>query len=303
MLWFAVYCVLGIGLVVFVVLLIKGIRAHLEEGQRLPLSDYVAVAGAALNVALLVIAVGSLHVAITTYQEAERSGKEQTRALQLSRDALSGVSQTLDKQAVTLEKSRQALESSVTTAVAQQKLLSQSVANSKKQLGILQAEWTRELEQPDVHLALFYTDEFSVAVSNAGKKIARDTFYQGMFWNLSRPQNGMFQFASAKGDEVKYIRPGGGFAPTVLQWHYGHYGSDSPPPQEGDKLFGYMTVQCPDCVQERLYWIFFAVGGDGIYREGRWGEYSFEAKDAIASASRLMNSPGLFRLSRGNLQH
>jgi hypothetical protein len=148
---------------------------HSAGGARVHFSDYLNVAGTALNILVLAIAVISLNVAVTTYQEAKRSGEDPTKALQSSRDALAGVAQSLNRQGDTLEKSRQAPDSSVETAVAQQKLLSQSVANSKEQLGILQAEWARELEQPDVPIALLYTHELSVAVSNTGKKVARET--------------------------------------------------------------------------------------------------------------------------------
>jgi hypothetical protein len=297
--WLFVYGTLGIALAVYLAFVLGVIRMHSKVGERVHYSDQLNIAGTALNIFVLLVAVISLHVSVTTYQEAKRSGDEQTRALQSSRDALAAVARSVNSQGETLERSRQALDASVATAIAQQRLLSQSVANSKKQLGILQAEWAREMEQPDVHLALFYTDEFSVAVSNSGKKIARDSMYQGAFWNLSKPQNGAFQFASVKVQDVKYIRPGGGFAPTKAEWYYGNGGS----PEAGDKLFGYMTVQCPDCFQERLYWVFFSVGGDGAYREGKFSEYSFVADAAAASAQSLLSSPGLLRLGKGNILH
>ena len=298
MTWFWVYGAVGLGLVAFACLFVGRVRAHLASGQRLPLSDYVAVTGAVLNIVVLVIAIISVHVAITTYEDAARSGAEQTRVLRASRDALAGVIQSLDKQEETLEKSRHVLDSSVTTAVAQQNLLFQSVANSRKQLAILQAQWARELEQPDVHLALLYTDDLSAQVMNRGKKVARDTLYQGIFWKLNKPRPAAFEWANAKPTEVKYIRPGGGFAPTELQWNFGNGATSL---LSGDRLFGYMTVQCPDCLQERLYWIYFEVSGEGFYREGHWDEYSFAAEDAANSAEKLLSSKGLIRLTKGSL--
>jgi len=149
--------VLGRGVAIFLIVFARRVRAHLSNERVLSLSDYTAIAATALNIVLLVLAVGSLHVAITTYSDAKRSGEEQTRilagqaqTLQSSQSALDGVSQTLGKQKDILEKSKQALDLSVVSAVAQQKLLTESVSSSRKQLEILQAQWARELEQADV---------------------------------------------------------------------------------------------------------------------------------------------------------
>ncbi len=148
---------LGRGVAIFLIVFARRVRAHLSNERVLSLSDYTAIAATALNIVLLVLAVGSLHVAITTYSDAKRSGEEQTRilagqaqTLQSSQSALDGVSQTLGKQKDILEKSKQALDLSVVSAVAQQKLLTESVSSSRKQLEILQAQWARELEQADV---------------------------------------------------------------------------------------------------------------------------------------------------------
>lgn len=293
--WLVACGVIAIGLVLFLLFFSRRVRSQLPHGQRLPLTDYVAVAGTVLNIAVLFFAVASLQISITTYQDAKRSGDEQIKALQASRRALDVLGQDLNKQEDTLEKSRQALDSSVKTAVAQQDLLSQSVANSKKQLNILQAQWTRELEQPDVHLALRNTGELSVEVTNSGRKVARDTLYQGVFWKLNKPHVQAFEWAGAKPAEVKYIRPGGGFAPTTLQWTYGNGATEL---ALGDRLFGYMIIECPDCMQQRIYWVYFEVGGDGVYREGNSGEYSMAPANVLDAASKFQSSNGLIHLMK-----
>jgi hypothetical protein len=35
----------------------------------------------------------------------------------------------------------------------------------------------------------------------------------------------------------------------------------------GDRIFGYVTVTCPDCVKERRYWVYFVNGPGGWYYE------------------------------------
>src|SRR2546422_5896094 len=130
MLWLWVfYGFLGIGVLAFAFHFLRTIRTHISSGQGFSLSDYLALAGTALNVVLLLVAVVALHVAVSTYRDAKRSGEEQGKALQASRDALADVTKMLDKQENTLEASRKALDSSVTAAVAQQNLLSEGVEN------------------------------------------------------------------------------------------------------------------------------------------------------------------------------
>lgn len=273
MIWFVVYGALGVGLVIFAVFLVRGIHEHASAGQRLPLSDYVAVAGALLNIVVLVIAVISLHVAITTYQDAKRSGEEQTKALQSSRDALSGVAQSLDKQAGTLERSRQALDVSVTTAVAQEKLLSESVANSRKQLGMLQAQWARELEQPDIHAFLVYPQNPSIIVQNISKiKPVRTGLYQIFLLDLDRPKGTRLSLVENAATPVDFIEPSGRFLPAGLNLMPA---PGDPQPVKGDRLFGYLSIGCADCKTHRSYWVFMRYQEEGRYCEGKGMEYPF----------------------------
>jgi hypothetical protein len=273
MIWLFVYGALGIGLVLFAVFLFRGIRAHSTEGQRLSVSDYVAVAGAALNIALLIIAVGSLHVAITTYQDARRSGEDQTKALESSRNALAVVAQSLDKQGETLEKSRQALDASVTTAVAQQKLLSEGVANSRKQLGVLEAEWARELEQPDIHAVLVYPQSPAIIVQNASKvKPVRAGLYQIFLLNLDRPQGVRLSLVENVATPVDFIEPSGQFLPSSLNLVPAPGG---PQPLKGDRLFGYLSIGCAECKAHRAYWVFMKYQEEGRYCEAKGVDYPF----------------------------
>jgi hypothetical protein len=91
LLWVA-YGVVGIGLIVLKVLFPMRVR----------------FLGDVLNIFLLVIATISLHVAITAYQDAKRSGEEQTKALTASRKALAGVRESLDKQELTVRRDKPA---------------------------------------------------------------------------------------------------------------------------------------------------------------------------------------------------
>jgi hypothetical protein len=264
MIWWLAYGAIGLGLVAFMFLFVGRIRSDLASGQRLPLSDYVAVVGAALNVVFLVIAVISLHVAVTTYNDAKRSGDEQTKVLQASRDALAGVAQSLDKQEDTLEKSRQALDSSVESAIAQQDLLSESVRNSKEQLGILRSQWVRELEQPDASASFYYPQEPSIQLFNRSAiKPARDANYQLIALNLNKVKDRVFQLVQTATTSAGTLFPKASYIPTKLNL----LRNPDQPLSKGDRIFGYLIIDCPDCKQRRAYWFLIRFEEDGWYRE------------------------------------
>lgn len=271
--WWFVYGAIGLGLVAFMFFFVGRIRSNLASGQRLPLSDYVAVVGAALNIVFLVIAVISLRVAVTTYDDAKRSGDEQTKVLQASRDALAGVAQSLDKQENTLEKSRQALDSSVKSAIAQQDLLFQGVANSRQQLRLLKEQWARELEQPDIQAALVYPQSPSIIVRNASKvKPIRTALYQIILFNVDKPQGKRFPIVETTATTVDFIPPEDQYLPAQLALIPA---PGDPPPVKGDRLFGYLSISCADCKKHRAYWVFMRYQEEGWYCEGKGPDYPF----------------------------
>jgi hypothetical protein len=265
------------------------LREFVEQVLRIR-NDANTRLAAVTNFVVLAVALGSLLIASASFRDARKSGQKQEKSLEEQQA-------TLQDQRNTLDASRKALDEVATTIKGEQSLLEASREISAAQLALTDEQRRRELEQPDVTLALYYTDDLSVQVKNQGRKVARDTLYQGLFWKLNKPKREAYEWANAKPAEVKYVRPGNGFAPTEVQWWFGEGGTLL---QNGDRLFGYMTVQCPDCVKERIYWVYFEFGGEGGYSEGRWEDYSFKAEAAATEAERLLRSNNLKRMSKSS---
>jgi hypothetical protein len=279
MIWIALYVVLGLAVGGFLVLFARRVRTQ-EGAKRLSLADYISVASTILNVVLLVIAVVSLHIASNAYFDAKKSGEkqelrlsEQQKSLDASRAVLDKVVQALGQQLDVLEKSKDTLDSSVLTSAAQQKLLAQNVVNSKKQLTILQAEWQRELEQPDVHAALLYPQDLAIVLSNSSKvKPVKQGLYQLIMFNIDRPVTAdHFQLVQTTATAIDFIPPAGAFLPSradlLLQ--------PNEPLVKGNRLFGYLSISCAECSNRRAYWVFIKYGEAGWYRELKDGAYPF----------------------------
>lgn len=273
MVWmFLVYALLGVSLIAFVTMSFKRSRKHHTEKGALSLSDDVAVFSAILNVVLLIVAVAALHVAVTTYLDAKRSGEEQVRVLKASTEALSRVTASINKQVGILEKSGEALDTSVNTAIAQQKLLAQSVSNSRRQLRILQAQWVRELEQPDLRGSLYYPNDPSLRLFNHSKiKPARDVTYQLIAFNLDRFKDKSFQLVQTSSTSAGTLIPNGSYFPSRLPLMQ----TPNESLKNGDRIFGYITLDCPDCTRRKVYWFLITYGEDGWYRETKPGEKSY----------------------------
>lgn len=291
-LWIA-YGLLAVGIILFGILFVRKLRRHLR-GEALSLSDYVAIAGTVLNIVILLLAVGSLHVAITTYVDAKNSGEEQAKtlkqqetSLQASRDALDKVVTNLGQQSKILDASRAALDSSVKTALAQQKLLTESVENSRKQLQILQAEWSRELEQPDIEGILVSAENPALVLRNISKvKPVKNGLYQLILLNLDHWQGSHFALAETTATPIDFVAPDDQYLPAVL--HIIAPPGD-PAPVKGDRLFGYLSMHCAECKSHKVYWVYLKYQEQGWYVKANGTEYPiYELKpgniDSLISA-------------------
>jgi chromosome segregation ATPase len=117
-----------------------------------------------MNLVSLVVAIISINIALNSYQAAQESGRQQQQTLDASKEALSSVVGALKKQEGIIDDSRQTLRQSIDIMTEQQKLLQQSVETSRNQLAVLDAQWKRQLEQPDIHAVLVYPTKPAVIV-------------------------------------------------------------------------------------------------------------------------------------------
>jgi hypothetical protein len=142
-------------------------------------------------------------------------------------------------------------------------------ATMQNEFEIIREQRRRELEQPEVEGILLYPQQPSIVINSISKtKVARDVIYEARFWNLDKPTEEGFALVSSKVGSVASVRPGGSFGPFNFELFSGANAPASLP--SGTRLFGYVTVQCPECRSVHIYWAYYVVGNSGVYREGRW---------------------------------
>lgn len=167
----------------------------------------------------------------------------------------------LKEQQGTLDDSRLALKQSVDIITAQKNLLQQSVQTSRNQLAVLDAQWKRELERPDIHAILVYPDNPAVGIRNDSKvKPIRDGKWQFFSNNIDRWSGNGYQMVQHVTETVDPIRPMGSLIPKFLSLRL----DPSEPLEKGNRLYGYLYVGCPDCITSRMYWVLIK------YKERGW---------------------------------
>jgi hypothetical protein len=146
----------------------------------------------------------------------------------------------------------------------QQPLLQQSIETSRNQLAVLDAQWKRELEQPDIHAIPVYPLKPAVIVFNKSKiKPVRDGSYQLITINVDKWLGDRYQHVSSKATKVDAIRPDDGYLPSTLELIL----DPNKPLKKGDRLYGYLSISCPDCIAHRIYWVLIKYGEEGWYTE------------------------------------
>ena len=257
---YSLLIVLIVGLSAFLYLHIR--RQYRTQG--LSLGDKTNVVMTAVNLVLLILAVASIHIAIKSYQTAQEAGTQQQRTLDSSKESLQSVVGVLKEQQRTLDESRRALKESVDIVTAQKKLLEQSVQTSRNQLAVLDAQWKRQLEQPDLHAVLVYPAKPAVLVTNKSKtKPAKDGVYALIALNIDRWSGDRYQMVQQASHKVDTVRPEGSYLPTSLELRL----DPDQSLEKGNRVYGYLSVSCPDCVANRLYWVLIKHGEQGWFAE------------------------------------
>jgi hypothetical protein len=204
--------------------------------QGLSISDKTNVIMTFVNIVLLILAVVSIYIAVESYQAAQNSGIQQQRALDASSGSLSSVVKTLKKQQEILDESSHAL---------------------KQSFNVIEAQWKRELEKPDIHAILLYPAYPHVFIINNSKiKPLMDGHYQFFTLNIDRWLGSNYQIVQAINKVDSAIPPKG----TQLQTRLDLRLDPNQPLKEGDRLYGYLSVSCSDCVTNRCYWVLIKYG-------------------------------------------
>lgn len=127
---------------------------------------------------------------------------------------------------------------------------------------------TAPKEKPDAGLVAFYNigrSSVSVALTNLSKtEVLYAPYMNSVIWDIdAEDMNNPLQVPSRTFKD-DWIRPGA---------YLGAYSiTDSPAEhraKKGDRLFGYVIVECPMCKENKIYWVYDKLGEDGWYAESR----------------------------------
>lgn len=240
---------------------IKAIRQMDSGGTRLAKSSL------ALNVALFALSIAALCIALKTYVSAEASGAGQTVQML--------------KQQQALDKSREALEKTLETIEAQQTVLDRLSKTADTQLVISTGQSEREKQRPVLTAVMVNPNIPAIVLRNTGTKTTSNPSYGGGFWDLSKSEGGIFHFVGIMTAKCDYIVPKSGCGPFKLSFPLSS-------PEPGDELFGYVLLQCPECVESKVCWVYIANGKQGFYAFGSYTDYDFSGiragnvKDTLA---------------------
>ena len=143
-------------------------------------------------------------------------------------------------------------------------------------LGLVQL--TEALDTPDVELVFGTPKEPRFWVVNVSSSLAREPFYQLLFFDLSvANSDGTRLNLEIPTKSVGYIRPDKARGP----WTIRSVARQGARILEGHDVFGYAQVQCPTCEAVRHYWVFAQVGNTGWYAE--------IAEDELISVTEKLN--------------
>jgi hypothetical protein len=121
---------------------------------------------------------------------------------------------------------------------------------------------------PDIGAMLVYAKAPALLMVSVSDAVIRDPKYQVLLWNLDGDHADALQIPvyTASGD---YIRARESIGPFGILSSPGV----SPFIKQGNRLFGYMTVTCPDCLRTKEYWVYIDCGTGGWYSELPTGQH------------------------------
>jgi len=119
------------------------------------------------------------------------------------------------------------------------------------------------VSRPDAKLEFVYPKEVAVLVVNVSPRIMRNPKYQVGLWNLDIPLEERMHPLPIPVQMGDFVRPGRSWGPNQL------IGIPQVKARirEGNTLFGFASVTCPDCIQETSYWLKINHGHGGWYCE------------------------------------
>ncbi len=147
---------------------------------------------------------------------------------------------------------------------AQVKQLSQGQFQVIVKQATAQTDQQRESSLPP-DLALIFSDPSSVVVTvlNKSKSVANEPAYYVALWDIDSSPGLLLQPLQIPAQTGAFVRSGEGWGPNMMMG----LPAVSARVKQGDRIFGFASVTCPECRLRRYYWLYIKQGYGGWYSE------------------------------------
>jgi hypothetical protein len=126
---------------------------------------------------------------------------------------------------------------------------------------LLRNSYRTSRDRPDIALRLIYPTGLAVVMVNESDVVLREPKYVPAMWNLDGEKwHQPLPIPVASGD---WIRPREAMGPKSFITQ----ASILPLVKQGDRLFGVISVTCPDCIRSKAYWVYVKHGVAGWFSE------------------------------------
>lgn len=103
----------------------------------------------------------------------------------------------------------------------------------------------------------------SIVVKNTSEVVVYQPKYGPMLFNVDAPADERLNPLPIPTQTSDFIRPGRNWGPSTF------FGLSRVKARlaGGDRVLGVVTVTCPDCMRDRVYWLYAKIGEAGWYAE------------------------------------
>lgn len=151
--------------------------------------------------------------------------------------------------------------------------------------------------RPDVTLHFVKPQEPAVWLSNDSEAVAENIKWQFDLFNLDDPSSidgTVYRFVPIPVRSFDFLKPRRRSGAHVVLEHR----AAASAVHAGNRLFGSVTVSCPKCLRDRVYWVFLTVGHGGWYSELP-ADHSVNVKEYVKALPVLMKSENAEHALRG----
>jgi hypothetical protein len=121
-------------------------------------------------------------------------------------------------------------------------------------------------QKPDIDMALIYPTDFAILLLNRSSVVLNKPKWSPALWDLDRlDTDGRPTILPVPVAEGDWIRPHEALGPEALISEVQSLVNPN------DRIFGFISVSCPECARTRVYWVYAVAKKGGWFSECKGG--------------------------------